>query len=434
MLRYRRDRTMNPSERIRAALARPEATRHTAPPPELEAPAEVESTLPLLGATDEPHTALPASDVASNRGVTRGSSTTIERGTRAEAGKKSGRPRRIYVAFGLVAITVVSAIVVEQRRAAAPKPAQIPQGLQVQVKSEGQGLLSIRWNPQSAPVRRAREGRLIVTDPNQQSRIVQLGAEELKAGHVYYQSSVDRLNFELEVTDASGGVVKESIVSIAPEAAPAAAAAAPAQTAPPNQNLQAKAQTPDLAPKKDPWASTAQPEAEPPPTIPEDPKPSTPAPREFTPPPQTEQPRVEPTRAVVLDPSSAAPAGISAPARVNLPPVNVLPPPGATTPSSKGSQPGLPTGGKVQPALLLKKVAPVYPPIARTARIQGTVQFSALIDKNGRVQNLRLVSGPQMLVQPASEAVSKWIYRPMLLDGKPTEVITQIEVRFSLSQ
>ena len=91
-------------------------------------------------------------------------------------------------------------------------------------------------------------------------------------------------------------------------------------------------------------------------------------------------------------------------------------------------------GGNVQAANLIKKVTPVYPALAKSARIQGTVRFTAIIGKDGTIQNLQLVSGHPMLVQSATEAVKQWVYRPTLLNDEPVEVITQIDVNFTLSQ
>jgi len=91
-------------------------------------------------------------------------------------------------------------------------------------------------------------------------------------------------------------------------------------------------------------------------------------------------------------------------------------------------------GGNVQAANLTKKVTPMYPPLAKQARIQGTVQFTALIGTDGSIQTLQLVSGHPLLVQSAQEAVSQWQYKPTLLNGNPVEVITQIDVNYTLSQ
>jgi protein TonB len=94
----------------------------------------------------------------------------------------------------------------------------------------------------------------------------------------------------------------------------------------------------------------------------------------------------------------------------------------------------LKVGGQVQAANLLKKITPAYPALAKSARIQGTVRFTAIIGKDGTIQNLQLVSGHPMLVQSATEAVKQWVYKPTLLNGEPVEVITQIDVNFTLSQ
>ncbi|HTP86887.1 MAG TPA: energy transducer TonB [Bryobacteraceae bacterium] len=91
-------------------------------------------------------------------------------------------------------------------------------------------------------------------------------------------------------------------------------------------------------------------------------------------------------------------------------------------------------GGNVQAANLIRKVIPVYPALAKQARIQGTVRFQAIIGKDGTIQNLQLVSGHPLLVASAQQAVSQWVYRPTLLNGEPVEVVTTIDVNFTLSQ
>ena len=91
-------------------------------------------------------------------------------------------------------------------------------------------------------------------------------------------------------------------------------------------------------------------------------------------------------------------------------------------------------GGNVQAANLIRQVKPNYPPLAKQARIQGTVKFNAVIAKDGTIQNLTVVSGHPMLVQAALEAVKQWLYKPTLLNGEPVEVITTIDVNFTLNQ
>jgi protein TonB len=83
---------------------------------------------------------------------------------------------------------------------------------------------------------------------------------------------------------------------------------------------------------------------------------------------------------------------------------------------------------------LVKKVLPTYPPLARTARIQGTVELQAIISKEGTIENLRLLSGHPMLSAAAIEAVRQWRYRPYILNNEPVEVETQITVNFFLSE
>jgi protein TonB len=91
-------------------------------------------------------------------------------------------------------------------------------------------------------------------------------------------------------------------------------------------------------------------------------------------------------------------------------------------------------GGNVQQAKLVRQPRPVYPPLAKQARIQGVVHLSAIIAKDGTIQKLEVISGHPLLVPAALEAVKQWVYQPTLLNGEPVEVITQIDVNFTLSQ
>jgi protein TonB len=81
---------------------------------------------------------------------------------------------------------------------------------------------------------------------------------------------------------------------------------------------------------------------------------------------------------------------------------------------------------------LIRKVLPQYPPLARSARIQGSVVLQAVISKEGVIENLRVVTGHPMLVPPAIDAVRQWRYRPYILNNEPVEVETQITVNFGL--
>jgi len=87
----------------------------------------------------------------------------------------------------------------------------------------------------------------------------------------------------------------------------------------------------------------------------------------------------------------------------------------------------------VSTGLLVTKVQPQYPDDAKQARIQGQVILKALIDKNGDVEELTLVSGHPMRAPAALEAVKQWKYKPYLLNDQPVKVETLITVSFQLS-
>jgi protein TonB len=86
----------------------------------------------------------------------------------------------------------------------------------------------------------------------------------------------------------------------------------------------------------------------------------------------------------------------------------------------------------VMQGMLLLKTTPVYPPIAKAARVSGTVVLQATISKTGSIENLHVISGPAMLQQAALQAVRSWRYRPYLLNNEPVEVETTVNVIFSL--
>jgi len=89
-------------------------------------------------------------------------------------------------------------------------------------------------------------------------------------------------------------------------------------------------------------------------------------------------------------------------------------------------------GGQVQEAKIIARPNPIYPPLARQARIQGRVVLHAIIDKEGRVVQLEQVSGHPLLTQAAMAAVQNWRYQPTVLNGEPVEVDTTIDVNFVL--
>ncbi len=106
----------------------------------------------------------------------------------------------------------------------------------------------------------------------------------------------------------------------------------------------------------------------------------------------------------------------------------------ALRPSPPEAQPPqrIRVGGNVQASQLIDKKPPVYPPAAKLARVQGAVRMSVTIGQDGRVRNLEVLEGHPLLIPSAIEAVKEWVYKPTLLNGQPVEVLTTVDVNFSL--
>jgi len=109
------------------------------------------------------------------------------------------------------------------------------------------------------------------------------------------------------------------------------------------------------------------------------------------------------------------------------PPDTSLPPPPA------GPLQRVRAGGLVAAPKLISKTTPVYPNVAKESRVQGTVRLGAIIDKDGSIANLTVISGPSLLIKPAMDAVKEWRYQPTILDGNPVEVETTVDVNFALN-
>ena len=123
------------------------------------------------------------------------------------------------------------------------------------------------------------------------------------------------------------------------------------------------------------------------------------------------------------------PAGV-----IGARPDATAPAPAEHVPTSKPPAGPIRIGGTVAEANLIHKVVPPYPQLAKSTRVQGAVEFRAVISKEGNIEDLQLIHGHPLLVKSAKEAVLQWKYRPTLLNGAPVEVITDILVNFTLSQ
>ena len=121
---------------------------------------------------------------------------------------------------------------------------------------------------------------------------------------------------------------------------------------------------------------------------------------------------------------------------IGAPAVPVAPPPKPALEKSAITvlRKPVPVGGQVQAAKLVKRVMPIYPQLARAARISGVVKLVGVIAKDGTIQQLQAVSGHPLLVRAALDAVRQWVYRPTLLNGAAVEVIAPIEVVFTLGE
>lgn len=163
------------------------------------------------------------------------------------------------------------------------------------------------------------------------------------------------------------------------------------------------------------------------------------------------QPTTVPNRIAVIDDLPTAPAGVVVGAATSeltglalgvisqviqaAPPARVADPPkpAQAKPAAATEPPRYKAGGLVKMARLLRRVEPLYPAIARQARISGTVELTGIIGTDGRIRELQVVTGHPLLVKAALDAVREWVYEPTSLNGTPVEVIAPITVNFRLN-
>jgi protein TonB len=88
--------------------------------------------------------------------------------------------------------------------------------------------------------------------------------------------------------------------------------------------------------------------------------------------------------------------------------------------------------GHIEQAMLLHRVEPQYPPLARQIHREGQVELHAVIATDGTIQSLQVVSGDPLFLKSATDAVSQWRYRPTILSGQPVEIETYITVIYTL--
>ena len=116
--------------------------------------------------------------------------------------------------------------------------------------------------------------------------------------------------------------------------------------------------------------------------------------------------------------------------------VNAVGTPAPETARSANAEPKRISVENVQSVKLIEKVTPVYPPECRAAGIQGSVLFRAVISRDGSILDLKTINEivDRRLVDSAKQAVKQWKYEPTLLNGNPVEIVTEIDVNFTLIQ
>ena len=108
------------------------------------------------------------------------------------------------------------------------------------------------------------------------------------------------------------------------------------------------------------------------------------------------------------------------------------PPPPPPPPPPGWAEGAIRVGGQIRPPAKLKDVAPVYPPIAESARVQGVVILETIIGADGKVQDARILRSIPLLDQAALDAVKQWEFTPTLLNGSPVAIVMTVTVQFTL--
>lgn len=388
------------------------------------------------------------------------------------------RSRWLWISLAL--IIAIAAGVVGYMKFGLRAPAgtgEDPSSLALRVERNG-GQLLLTWNRNATLLQTAQRAILSITD-GEHREDVELDLTQLRSGSIVYSPLTSDVSFRLEVTDLTKGKsLSESVRVLAgrpsPAGPPATEAAKPgAPAAPPGQQAAAPkapetpsgpgsgATSPDPAGAAPASAGQAAPS-----------QPATEQPKAMTPPPApplgeslaarlspaepllaTEPPKVEiptalgkpapppspPTTqetkpaAEVPEPKPATPPPTQA-AKPGSSPLAQQPKPAATEPAKPADEAPRRVGGAVQEARIISRRTPVYPPLARQARLQGVVRLQAVIGPNGRVEKVEAISGPPLLRQAAIDAVKQWVYQPSLLNGQPVRVVTQIDVNFTLER
>ena len=326
------------------------------------------------------------------------------------------------VALLLVTLLVYPGLLV--RRGGAPAPAADSSTIALRVEREA-GQLLLTWNREAQAIKTATRAMLSISDGPQHENI-DIDLAQLRNGSVAYTPITSDVSFRLEITGPDNRPQSEYVRVLgtkpSPMPPPGSDAAPGSQPATPADATAASAEDPAVTGQPSDQSSASAGSSPAADSLADRLKPVRPAARVSN---VLEPPTLEHAAA---HPSASLPAAFSAGAPA---------PPPAPAPAASGPPEQAPAapriGGSVQDARLISRKDPIYPPLAKQARIRGKVQLEATVGKDGRVREVRVLNGHPLLRQAAVDSVKTWIYTPTLLNGVPVETKTRVEVGFNLS-
>lgn len=382
------------------------------------------------------------------------------------AHEPAARSKRSLLLIGLAGIVVIGLVGIAMwnfSRGGAPAAQPEVASLNLRVERSG-GQLLLSWNRSLPLIQTAQRAILSISDGDHRED-VEMDLGQLRTGSIVYSPITSDVSFRLEVTDLKNGKsVSESVRVLGGRPSPSgppvestagASESQPAAEAARSQRQPARAMAPiprtdrreSLAARLspvEPIPAGAPPLTELPVSVPSVPQPTAEAsgraaaepPAASTPPPARviESAGSQTAQALPATSQAAAPTSPAPPAQPAKPGASAEPPVTQAQSSSQQAQSVPRIGGQVQEARLIRRREPVYPPLARQARIQGVVRLEAVIGPDGRVEKVQAISGPPLLRQAAVDAVKDWIYEPCRLNGQPVRVTTQIEINFTLGR
>ena len=302
--------------------------------------------------------------------------------------------------------------------------------LALRVERSGAELM-LTWNRESSVIKSATHAVLAIGDGAQHEN-VDMDLALLRSGSIEYSPSGSDVVFRMEVTGADQTKTTSESVRIL--------RTRPSPMPDPVQPAEGSKSAPAQVPAKPAAASSAAAAAESAsvqePAAPVEARPATPA-KQFN--AESLSQRLRPVRSVDMPDapevgrggeamSAAVPVGVSgmpAPMSLSAPPPVAAPPVQAANAARNN-----PVGEKVVPAQLISRKDPEYPVLAKQSRAQGEVILTATIGVDGKVKDVKVVSGHPLLRNAAVTAVKQWVYKATILNGKPVESETRITLNF----